>query len=401
MSRPREPIIVRPRGSRPGSWRVWLRPECGLRPDVCAEWTERSLRTAPPLFLARVKWPRTQAAADRVGISLVEHLLAHDAATTLPQGPTVADYAKLFREAKTSPRARRLAAQGRPYSPTTLENYRQKIDDFIASDALLRKLHMGDVRRQDLEAFFSRVLDRVGPSRTLQDVWQILHLIFAQWCDDNRRQSPFRGMTKPSYQERVRGALTEGELVAIFSKPFPSPLERAICALAFWAGLRRGEVFALRWQDVDLERGRIMISRAVKQLERKVRSEGGTKGRKTRIVPLVAEARAALEELPRVDGYVISFPQGKRVGGHGKKVKRPNTGDWYSAMHGAMDRAGIDRAGRDITPHSARHSIASVMLARGVPKEIIKAILGHFDERTTDGYLHIAAEEIDKAGKGI
>jgi hypothetical protein len=48
-----------------------------LPPEICAGWTERSLRTAPPLFLARIKWPQTQAAADRAGLALVEYLKAN------------------------------------------------------------------------------------------------------------------------------------------------------------------------------------------------------------------------------------------------------------------------------------------------------------------------------------
>lgn len=347
-----------------------------------------------------MKWPRTQAAADRIGVALVEYLLEHGAPPK-DQGLTVAEYAKLFREVATSPRAKRLASQGRSYSPNTVKLYRETIDRRILGYPAWKRLRMGETTRADLEAFFAHVHAEVGSSRALQIVWVVLHFIFRQWSDDSGRPSPFLGMTKPRYAEKIRGALTESELVAIFSKPWPSPLERAICALAFWAGLRRGEILALRWSDVDMERRRIMVSRAVKELDRKTRTEGAPKGGKPRIVPLVIEAHAALEALTHVDEYVISFPAGERVGGKGRKVKRPNKVDWSTAMHGAMDRAGIDRAGRDITPHSSRHSIASVMLARGVPKEIIKAILGHFDERTTDGYLHIAAEEIDKAGRGI
>jgi integrase len=418
MSRPREPIIVRPRGSRPGSWRVWLRPECGLPPDVCAEWTERSLRTAPPLFLARVKWPRTQAAADRVGLALVEYLLEHGSAPR-DQGPAVEDYAGLFRSVETSPRARRLAAQGRAYSPNTVELYRATINLRILPDKDLCRLRMGEVRRVDLEAYFARLYAELGASRAMQLAWTIIHFIFAQWADDSGRPSPFAGMPKPSYQETIRGSLTEAELVKIFAAPWPSPMDRIICALTFWAGLRRGEVLALRWSDVDLPRRRIVVQRAAKSLDRKTPLEGTPKSGKSRIVPIVAEVDAALRGMPRFvealaaegdearamaaigEEYVVVYPPGHFDHRSGRKQLRPGKPGWYTAMHGAMDRAGIDRAGRDITPHSARHSIASVMLARGVPKEIIKAILGHFDERTTDGYLHIAAEEIDKAGKGI
>jgi integrase len=194
-------------------------------------------------------------------------------------------------------------------------------------------------------------------------------------------------MSKPQYQEQVRGALSEAELLAMFTGDWPSPQDRAICALAFWAGLRRSEIFALRWDEVDMEGKRLVISRAVKRFGRDKEEVGTTKGRKVRIVPLVEEVAEALKPLPHSSALVIMRADGSA----------PNPRDWRTTMERAFKRAGIDTKGRNVTPHSSRHSIASILLARGVPKEVIKAILGHFDERTTDGYLHIAAEEIDKA----
>jgi integrase len=117
----------------------------------------------------------------------------------------------------------------------------------------------------------------------------------------------------------------------------------------------------------------------MKQFGRKAESEGGPKGRKTRIVPLVADAATALEALHRMGDRVILRADGSE----------PNTRDWRTAMEGAFRRANIDAKGRKRTPHSSRHSIASVLLSRGVPNEYIKDILGHFDERTTEGYLHM------------
>jgi integrase len=398
--KPLEPIVIRERSDRPGQWQVWIRPLTGLPVWICDEWTRKSLDLAPPEFLAVNPWPRTKKAAYRVALALVEWFRQDMPVPIDAAGPLVKEYVALFKDVSTSPRARRLEAAGRPYSAATAANYRDRIEHHVETDETFCALHMSLVTRQDLEAYFSRLSRKLGgPCRTLQDVWAILHMIFRQYAMDNPgAPDPFTGMSKPSYQEEIRGALSEAELQAIFAAPFPTPIERAICALAFWAGLRRAEVFALHWSDVDFEGKRITVQHAYKRFGDglKVRTEGGTKGGKARTVPAVDYVLEALKALPRVDEYVISFPGGRRPGGIRDRGMRPGEYDWRNAMRGAFERAGIDMASRKVTPHSSRHSIASVLLSRGVPKEYIRQILGHFDERTTDGYLHMAAEEIGK-----
>jgi len=53
-----------------------------------------------------------------------------------------------------------------------------------------------------------------------------------------------------------------------------------------------------------------------------------------------------------------------------------------------LKRAGIELNGRRIVPHSARHSLASMLEARGVPLRYIQELLGHSDLETTLIYLH-------------
>lgn len=394
MSRIPEPFTVHARPGRSGEWEVSLNSSSGLTPPVCSAWRRRSLRAAPPEFLASIQWPRTAVAARRTVLALIEHLRSTGASPVSRSGIPIGDYVRLFQSAVTSPRARKLEARGRPYSPTTVENYRDRIERHILTDTELCALPMAGVTVADLEAFFARLSRKLGgPCRTLQDVWGVLRMIFRQFVTDHPgTPDPFLSMTKPTYKKTVRGALVEDELVAIFSSEgiFETPLERAVCALAFWAGLRRGEVFALRWEDVDFGGRRIAVRRAWKRFGAAVAELGDTKGRKDRIVPLAQTIAEALENLRGAYGqheYVCSRPDGSL----------PSAGWWDDHVQAVLDRAGIDRAARAITPHSARHSLASVLESRGIQPRYIKEILGHQDEHTTEGYLHMAAAEIDKA----
>jgi integrase len=85
--------------------------------------------------------------------------------------------------------------------------------------------------------------------------------------------------------------------------------------LAAYAGLRRGEIVALRWRDVDF-RGRKIIVRRALSGETEVRS---TKSRRAREVPLADQAAAALERVSRrreftsPDDYVFANRFGRRL----------------------------------------------------------------------------------------
>ncbi|MDR3172464.1 MAG: site-specific integrase, partial [Treponema sp.] len=64
-----------------------------------------------------------------------------------------------------------------------------------------------------------------------------------------------------------------------------------------------------------------------------------------------------------------------------------------------LERAGIRLDGRRIVPHSARHSLASVLEADGVPLRYIQDMLGHSYLKTTLGYLHTPQETINRIAK--
>jgi len=83
----------------------------------------------------------------------------------------------------------------------------------------------------------------------------------------------------------------------------------AAALLAGDAGLRLGEVLGVRWEDLDLVAGRLMVTRQIRK-----GVEGTPKGGRRRSVPMTASLMSALKALPQVRvGRVICSATGEPV----------------------------------------------------------------------------------------
>lgn len=143
-----------------------------------------------------------------------------------------------------------------------------------------------------------------------------------------------------------------------------------------YAGLRRGELVALRWREVDFVGRKIIVRRALSG-ETEVRS---TKSRLVRQVPLPDQAAAALERLSRrgeftvTDDYVFASRLGRRLD--------------PSALRRRFERA-RDAAGLEpLRFHDLRHTYGSLLVAGGIDLPSVKAAMGHSHITTTERYLH-------------
>lgn len=144
---------------------------------------------------------------------------------------------------------------------------------------------------------------------------------------------------------------------------------RPMIVIALRTGLRQGELLALRWEDVDLAAGRVVVRQAV--------YDGVTdtpKGGRTREVPLSDEARTALRELPS------RFAGGLVFGGTKGAAKWP--------LWSACRRAGLRRIGW----HVLRHTFASHLVMRGVSLRAVQELLGHTDLKMTMRYAHLSPD---------
>jgi len=164
-----------------------------------------------------------------------------------------------------------------------------------------------------------------------------------------------------------------------------------IVRVAAYTGLRRGELVALRWRDVDFARHKIVVQRSVSADVEAT----STKSRRARDVPLPDQAAGALDRLSqrrdftRPDDYVFVNRLGRRLDGSAlrRRVER------------ARERAGL----RPLRFHDLRHTYGSLLVAGGVDLASVKAAMGHSRITTTERYLHArsAGEMADRFTRAL
>jgi integrase len=164
-------------------------------------------------------------------------------------------------------------------------------------------------------------------------------------------------------------------------------LDRAMWRTAAMTGLRKGELCALRWRDVD------WIAQRIRVRQNWVRGEFGTpkSKRSTRSVPMAVEVARALElhsQRSRWQG------DGDLVFAHPATGLPLRTAGILRRLRRALRAAGLDEAHRF---HDLRHTFGTAMAAAGVPMRTLQEWMGHRDIKTTQRYADYApsAREAD------
>ncbi len=166
------------------------------------------------------------------------------------------------------------------------------------------------------------------------------------------------------------------------------------------SGLRIGEVTALTWENVDLDKGLVRVNEFVTVVGGKVLPSEGKSAGSTRTVDIDPATVEILREHQRsqaaeqgesADQYVFCWPDGK-----------PFHPTYLSRLAGDLtDKADVPR----LTAHGFRHTSATLLLERGVHPKVGAERLGHEDTRLfMDLYSHVtptmqkaAAEDVGEA----
>ena len=263
---------------------------------------------------------------------------------------------------------------GDAYKPSVVRGYRAALDRYVLRD--LGAMRLDVIRRADVQALCERLIAAGASPSTVRNAIMPVRVIYRRALRAGEvSATPLEHLELPAVRgtrERIAAPAEAAALLAAVPDR-----DRAIWATALYAGLRLGELKALRVADLDLEAGRIDVERSwdVKEGVIETKSRSGR-----RRVPIAEELRAHLAEhllrTGRREGLVF-----------GRTEERPFAHvTLRDRAHRAWEAAGLEPIGF----HECRHTFASMCIAAGVNARALMAYLGHSSiQMTFDRYGHL------------
>jgi len=266
---------------------------------------------------------------------------------------------------------------GRPYKPSTLRGYRQ--------------------------ALVERVLPVLGSRRLSAITTLDLQTLVDDWMTEGQAASTIRNSLKPLQAIYRRARSREGVPVNPthdLELPMPDPGEieivtpetaarlieampvgdQSIWATALYAGLRYGELRALRWGAVDLDAGTIRVRESWDPLAGSIAPKTRTSQRTTPMPAVLRDFLAGHRERGgEVAEDTLAFSGSDGTPFHAASLYRRADRAWSAV--GLRDRLRL---------HQARHTYASFMIAAGVNAKALSVYMGHSTITVTlDRYGHL------------
>ena len=299
-----------------------------------------------------------------------------------PSRRTFREVADEWFEGASAEPPRILTRSGTRFKPATLRGYRADLDNYLLPD--LGEQRLADIRSVDLQDLVERLNGQGLGGSKVRNVVNAARVVFRH----AKREvliNPASGLDLPQTSEpRDRVASTDEAQQLLSALP---PDVRVVYATAFYGGLRRGELQALRWTAVDLAASEIVVSSGWDAVEGEIAPKS-KKG--TRTVPLTAILRDALAEHKQRTGRIdTDFVFGQSA----TSVFRP--GNLAAKAAKAWDAENARRAEREETPlepiilHQCRHTFVSHMVAMDFTLEQIGPFIGHNSTYVTERYAHL------------
>ena len=272
----------------------------------------------------------------------------------------------------------------------TIAAYRVALDDLL--DFLdRRELRERAFHEETITSYLSDYRRRLTPAAaTYYRRFTLLRRFFRWLSRRSGVSDPFLELEPPGKPQQEADWLTPEEfqrLLDAAARPqrmLPGLVARDqfVLRVLVTTGLRRAELLALNWGDLDLESERASAL---------IRHGKGNKARRQPLTPqLVRTLRERRERLqPHLDEPVICGLAGKRL----------TVSVLCTIVRRAAKRAGLD--GKHVTPHTLRHTAATWLRQQTGDARLVAAYLGHADLSTVSRYAHVAPDELHSAAAVI
>lgn len=250
------------------------------------------------------------------------------------------------------------------------------------------QLRLGKVEPKHLRQLYQSMIEKGLSKQTALHVHRALHTAFAYGVREERilGENVVSRVKAPRPDARTQPNISREQVRAVIVAAKGGRLEIPVM-LAATTGLRRGELLALRWSDVDLDRASLHVLQALEQTRTngvKVKSPKSRSSR--RLVPIAPECVAMLREhkaeqdVARTLEYADNDLVIPTTGGN------PWPPDNFSAQFSRLARTAGCRGFRF---HDLRHAFATLSLSSGTSIKDVQSLLGHSSASLTlSTYAH-------------
>jgi integrase len=265
----------------------------------------------------------------------------------------------------------------RQRKPSTLRDYQSIVRAHLLPAFGGERLE--DITTDQIEAWSAGLVATGMGNRTRLKILTVLHGVMGRakrvW---KLARNPISDVEKPTQRRTTEIEVFSTDEVQALVRAAASEQEAAIYLTAAFTGLRRGELVALRWRNVDFPRRHIRVTASY--TERALSTPKSGRARSVPMAPAVAEALAKLNQRPEqtADDDLV-FP--------GTHAEYLDASALYRRYKAALKRAGL----RDLRFHDLRHTFGTQVIGNpDVSILQLKEWMGHADIDTTMKYLHYA-----------
>jgi integrase len=259
---------------------------------------------------------------------------------------------------------------------------------------------IGTIGQMDMQGLYAQLFARGLSARTIEYTNAVLESAFRQavrWRI--LAEDPCVGVDLPRVKRKEMEALSVEECRRFLSVAEESELY-ALFALALTTGMRPSEYLALKWSDIDLQRGAASVSRTIQVSGSAWTFDDTKRKRSRRVVKLQSFVLAALQALrkkQRAEGEGNCCPANELifVTESGMPLRQKVVKREFRKL---LAKAGI----RSVRLYDLRHTAATLGIAAGVSVKVISDQLGHASiSFTLERYSHVLPSIQDEAAAKV
>ncbi len=266
-------------------------------------------------------------------------------------------------------------------SKHTIKNYAIDLREFAEFS---KKKEIKQLTYLDIRAFLAHLKTKAYCKNSISRKLACLRSFFKYLARENiLLQNPASGVATPKKEKKLPEFMDVSEIEKLLNAPAKNSWEekrdRAILEILYSSGLRVSELEGLNKDDLDFSGGVLLVR---------------GKGKKERMVPVGDKALNALRL------YLETKPPKENLGGLKKPLFVSRIGTRLtdrSVRRMVLKYVRRSGLGKEISPHTFRHSFATHLLDNGADLRSVQELLGHANLSTTQIYTHVTTQRLKDA----